>query len=119
MCFPFIIKRVACATARDNRQEEASLVPSRGDLHSRSEWGKVSLDSVQAQTYPNLIHVVSDNASTDETAEILARYHNARVPVVTSRSGVVLPQMANWNRAIDLAPKEARWIRLLARLRLR
>ncbi len=72
-----------------------------------------ALESVQAQTYPNLVHVVSDNASTDETAAILARYHNARVPVIVSRSDRTVPQMANWNRAIDLAPPDARWVRLL------
>lgn len=91
----------------------SSLVAICTPVLNGAKFLEEALESVQAQTYPNLIHVVSDNASTDHTAEILARYHNARVPVVTSRSDHVLPQMANWNRAIDLAPKEARWIRLL------
>ncbi len=90
-----------------------SLVAICTPVLNGAQYLKEALDSVQAQTYPNLVHVVSDNASTDETAEILARYRNARVPVVTSRAAAVLPQMANWNRALDLAPHQARWVRLL------
>ncbi len=30
-----------------------------------------TMDSVQAQTYPNLVHIVLDNASTDATAQIV------------------------------------------------
>lgn len=90
-----------------------SLVAICTPVLNGAKFLKDCLDSVQAQTYPNLIHVVSDNASTDETAAILARYHDARVPIISSRSDSIIPQMANWNRAIDLAPAEARWIRLL------
>ena len=39
------------------------------------------MDSVQAQDYANLIHIVIDNASTDATPKIIERYAQARVPV--------------------------------------
>jgi glycosyltransferase involved in cell wall biosynthesis len=91
----------------------SSLVTICTPVHNGAEFLKECMDSVQAQTYPHLVHVVSDNASSDETAAILASYHNARVPVVTSRSGSLIPQMPNWNRAIDLAPKGSRWVRVL------
>ena len=72
-----------------------------------------TMEAVQAQTYPNLLHVISENASTDQTGEILARYGSGRVPVLVSRSDETIPQMANWNRAVGLAPPDAKWIRLL------
>jgi glycosyltransferase involved in cell wall biosynthesis len=91
----------------------SSLVAICTPVLNGAKYLEEALESVQAQTYPNLVHVISDNASTDDTAKIIARYQNARVPVVSSRSRVVLSQMANWNRAVDLAPRKARWIRLL------
>lgn len=91
----------------------ANLVAICTPVLNGATYLREALDSVQAQTYPNLIHVVSDNASTDETAAILAEYANARVPVLSSRSDQIIPQMANWNRAIDLAPPTAHWVRLL------
>ena len=45
-----------------------------------------AMDAVQAQTYPNVLHIVLDNASTDATPDILKRYSNARVPVVVERN---------------------------------
>ncbi len=38
-----------------------------------------TIDSVLAQGYPDLEHIVVDNQSTDETADVLARYPHLRV----------------------------------------
>lgn len=72
-----------------------------------------ALESVQAQTYENLVHVVLDNASTDATAQILARFQGQRVPLLVHRNPQTLPQVENWNTAFGLAPKEASYLRLL------
>lgn len=72
-----------------------------------------TLESVQAQTYPNLTHVVLDNASTDATPEILRAFAGRRVPLLVSRNETLLPIMANWNAAFARAPKDARYLRLL------
>lgn len=72
-----------------------------------------AMDSVQAQTYPNLVHCVSDNASTDGTAAILERYRSGRVPLIVSRGSETVPVIPNWNRAFALAPPEAGYIRIL------
>lgn len=71
------------------------------------------MECVQAQTYPNLVHVVLDNCSTDETPQILKDYANARVPVLTARNESVLQLNANWNAALQLVPKEAVYVRLI------
>lgn len=72
-----------------------------------------TMQSVQAQTWPNTVHVVLDNASTDRTAEIIESYKNARVPVLAFRNEETLPIKANWNKAYDHVPDEAKYVRFL------
>jgi glycosyltransferase involved in cell wall biosynthesis len=72
-----------------------------------------TMESVQQQTWPNLVHVLVDNASTDETAAIIDRYRNGRVPLLVFRNEATVPPMENWNLAIGKAPSEAKYIRLL------
>jgi glycosyltransferase involved in cell wall biosynthesis len=72
-----------------------------------------TMECVQAQTYPNLVHVVLDNASTDATPEIIAAYAGARVPVLARRNADLLPQIENWNAALTCTPPEAAFVRLL------
>lgn len=72
-----------------------------------------ALESVQALDYPNLVHVVLDNASTDGTAEVIAEFQNARVPIITKRNPTLLPIVLNWNTAIGMVPKEAKYFHLL------
>ncbi len=68
---------------------------------------------VQAQTYPNLVHVVLDNASTDNTADIIKQFSGGKVPVLAHRNSSVLRIGENWNAAMNLAPADAAYIRLL------
>lgn len=72
-----------------------------------------TMECVQAQTWPNLLHIVVDNASTDGTAAIIADYENARVPLKVIRHPKLLPQIPNWNSAIDAIPQTASWFRIL------
>jgi glycosyltransferase involved in cell wall biosynthesis len=72
-----------------------------------------ALDSVQAQTYPKLVHCVLDNASTDATPAILANYGAQRVPLEYQRNDKLLPIAENWNRALQLARKDAAYFRIL------
>jgi len=72
-----------------------------------------TMDCVQAQTYPNLVHLVLDNASTDATPEILNLYASARVPVRVTRNATTLPLTENWEHALTLVPPEARWVRVI------
>ncbi len=72
-----------------------------------------TMESVQNQTYPNIVHVVLDNASTDRTAEIIAQYRDRNIPVVVGRNETLLPMDENWNAALKLIPGEAKYFRIL------
>ncbi len=56
-----------------------------------------AMDSLLAQTVPNLELIVADNASTDSTADICAEYakHDPRVRVHRHRENIGAP--GNWN----------------------
>ena len=66
-----------------------------------ARWLREQLDSIYAQTWPRLEVVVSDDASTDGTVEILARYageRGLRYEVNPARLGLV----KNFERALSL-----------------
>src|SRR3569833_2198905 len=63
-----------------------------------------AMASVQALDYPNLVHVVLDNASTDDTPQIIRRFQSARVPVITARNPTLVPLIQNWNLAVRMTP---------------
>lgn len=72
-----------------------------------------AMESVQAQTYGNLLHIVLDNASTDGTPDILEAYREARIPVVIYRNEATLPLTDNWDKAFSFIPREAVYAKLL------
>ncbi len=93
---------------------EQPLVAVLTPVYNGAKYLAETMACVQAQTYPNLVHVVLDNASTDATPEIISRYLNSRVPVVTKRNSALLPQRENYNGTVALAPAEARYLKILA-----
>lgn len=72
------------------------VIPTYQRAHSLGR----AIDSALAQTYERLEVVVSDNASTDGTAELLERYRgDARVRIL--RHDRNLGPVANWAAAIE------------------
>ena len=82
-------------------------------VYNGDKYLQETIDSVQAQTYPNLVHVLLDNASTDRTAEIIAANAGRKVPIVTAKNAELLPLCPNWNAAMQLAPADSKYLRLL------
>lgn len=72
-----------------------------------------ALRAVQAQTYRPLVHCVVDNASTDATPEIIARYMNGPVPIITIRNPETVTFQENSNKVVGLIPAEATHFRIL------
>jgi len=82
-------------------------------LFNGGEYLAEAMDSVQELDYPNLVHVILDNASTDSTPQIVEQYRNRRVPLLTHRRAMTVPMAVNWNAAVDMVPSEARYFRVL------
>jgi glycosyltransferase involved in cell wall biosynthesis len=94
--------------------ERVPLVVIATPVYNGAQFLQDTMECVQAQTYPNLVHCVLDNASTDATPEIIARFGDGRVPLITASNAVTLPQIDNWNAALELVPREAAYFRVLA-----
>jgi len=63
-----------------------------------------TIESVLAQTFGAFELVICDNASTDGTPELCARYDDPRIRYV--RFEQLVGQAANWNRCLELARAE-------------
>lgn len=71
---------------------------------------RAALESILAQEFGDFDVVISDNCSSDETAEILAHYAKMDRRVRVSRSETFLPQADNFNRAVGICSTE--WVKL-------
>ena len=92
---------------------DAPLVAVVTPVYNGAKYLAATLACVQKQTYPNLVHVVLDNASTDETPAIIRSFEGGRVPILTARNAEALPQLPNWNAALRMTPKEASFLQWL------
>lgn len=71
---------------------------------NRAHWLKESIESVLAQSYTRFHIIVSDNASTDETPDVVRSFGDQRITYVRSEHNI--GQIANMNRLIGLANSE-------------
>lgn len=62
-----------------------------------------ALDSILAQSFTDFEIVISDNASTDETASIVAEYSKLDPRIRLHRNSENVGARANYNRVLDLA----------------
>jgi glycosyltransferase involved in cell wall biosynthesis len=68
---------------------------------NRAAWLKGCVGSALAQSYPHFEIVVSDNASTDATADVLSEILDPRVRILTQRTNI--GQIPNWNACLAAA----------------
>jgi glycosyltransferase involved in cell wall biosynthesis len=68
---------------------------------------------IQKQTYPNVVHIVVDNASTDSTPDIIERYADGPVPLVVRRNAQVLPLYQNWETSLRLVGTDVSYFLIL------
>jgi glycosyltransferase involved in cell wall biosynthesis len=69
---------------------------------NRAGWIEGAVAGALAQTYPDFEVLVSDNASTDDTSAVLAKFADPRVRVVRHETNIGM--VGNWNACL----KEAR-----------
>lgn len=72
-----------------------------------------TMQCVQVSDYPNLIHVLLDNASTDVTPAIIEHYRGGKVPILSRRNERTIPKNDNFNAVSALTPAGAKYVRLL------
>ncbi len=96
-----------------NSQSPLPLVAIVTPVYNGGKYLADTMACVQALDYPRLVHVVLDNASTDSTPTIISNYLNGRVPLLVARNDTTIPIIDNFNAALKLVPKEAKYFRLL------
>ena len=69
--------------------------------YNRPQWLREAIESVLAQSYTRFRIIVSDNASTDETPDVVRSFGDRRITYVRSERNV--GPVANMNRLIGLA----------------
>ena len=67
---------------------------------NRSGFLKISLESVLTQDYADFRVIVLDNASTDNTEEVVRSFADARLAYVRNETNIGL--FRNWDRAIEI-----------------
>ncbi len=85
----------------DSRRQELPLVCICIPTYNAAFTVRETLASILAQTYPNLVVHVSDNASTDETLKVIESFANQRITI--HRHDVNVGGEGNFNRCIQLA----------------
>ncbi|MDD9940184.1 MAG: glycosyltransferase [Myxococcales bacterium] len=94
-------------------QTDPPLVAIATPVYNGEKYVAETLASVQAQTYPNLVHVVVDNACTDRSPEIIESFKGGRVPVHVSRNPETVPVNRNWSVTAARVPADARYFCIL------
>jgi glycosyltransferase involved in cell wall biosynthesis len=69
-----------------------------------------TIGSVLVQTYPHFELIIVDNASTDNTAEVVASFSDPRIQY--ARNATNIGMAPNWNRCLDLA--RGRYVAILS-----
>jgi glycosyltransferase involved in cell wall biosynthesis len=87
-----------------SRSDADPLVTIAIPTLNRASWLKECVFSALSQTYRNIEVIVSDNASTDETQEVLKAILDPRLHVVRQKSNVGL--LPNWNACLAEARGE-------------
>lgn len=80
---------------------DAPLVSICIPTYNRAGMIREAIDSALGQTYRNLEVIVVDNASSDDTASVVATYHDERFTYVKNDRNLGL--FGNFNRCIEVA----------------
>jgi glycosyltransferase involved in cell wall biosynthesis len=82
---------------------ESPLITIGLPVYNSERYLRQSLDSLLAQTYSDFVLIISDNASTDGTAQICREYAAADPRIRYSRNETNIGNPRNFNRVSDLA----------------
>ena len=89
--------------------DEACLVTVGLPVYNSARYVRQSLDSLLAQTFRDFVLIISDNASTDGTAEICEQYAATDPRVRYFRNDANIGNPRNFNRIAELT--ETRYLK--------
>lgn len=94
-------------------ETEFPLISVVTPVYNGAKYIAECIESVAKQSYPNIEHVIVDNASTDATRDIVTRYatNDPRIRLVEFPDNV--PVIENWNRSIGFIDDAARFVWVL------
>ena len=75
---------------------------------NRAHYLQLCLESVAAQSYQEIEIIICDNASTDQTSEVVSAFKeaNPKIPLMYFQQSTLLSMVENWNTALRLARGE-------------
>lgn len=89
------------------------LVAIYTPVYNGAKFIENAIQTVLSQTYRPILHVIVDNASTDGTDTLIAKAIANGANIIVKRNAETVPQVENFNLAVDLVPSEAKYMRLL------
>lgn len=92
---------------------EDSLVSVITPFHNTVDYLEQSITSVLSQTYGEFEYLLCDNCSTDGSTEIAEGYAARDSRIRFMRFDELLPQVPNYNRAIENALPDAEWYKIV------
>lgn len=81
-------------------------------FYNTAEYLAECIESVLSQDYPHLDYLLLDNASTDGSSDIARRFAERDRRIRLLRNEEVLPQLANYNRALSHIDDEAAYCKM-------
>src|SRR5690606_33082192 len=78
-----------------------ALVSVVTPVYNGAKYLRECIESVLAQSYGDLEHVILDNASSDETRDIAEEYARADRRIRIFANERTVPMVENWNRALE------------------
>jgi len=104
--------RASAPSHRDPMSAEP-LVSVVTPVYNGEAYLEPCIRSVLQQTYSNWEYVILDNASTDRTPEIAARFAAEEPRIRVLRNPELLPLMDNWNHAMRQISPQSRWCKVV------
>lgn len=80
-------------------------------VYNRAQEAERAVRSALEQTYLDIEVIVLDNASTDDTWDVIAKLAESDPRIRAVRNESLLPRVQNWRRAVELA--EGEYVKLL------
>lgn len=93
--------------------ERAPFVSVVTPFYNTADYLEQCITSVLSQTYREFEYVLCDNCSTDGSTEIAEAYAAKDSRIRFIRFEELLPQVANYNRALDQISPDAEWCKIV------